>query len=161
MVSILVISLIFLSTFLSLWQALYWILLSKTQEFLSEKFCQVPKPNGAHKNKWNGPGYMAKLKGIIIYPYFVKYVVCLIDDYKTNFNSTVIWSRFSHVSVFFVLMICLSHGQVLSKVYMSELYFYQSWTIIVTLYKYSDSFLAAIILISIMFIIIIIMHGVI
>ena len=101
MVSILVISLIFLSTFLSLWQALYWILLSKTQEFLSEKFCQVPKPNGAHKNKWNGPGYMAKLKGIIIYPYFVKYVVCLIDDYKTNFNSTVIWSRFSHVSVFF------------------------------------------------------------
>ena len=35
---------------------------------------------------------MAKLKGIItcIYPYFVNYEVCLIDDYKINFNSTVI-----------------------------------------------------------------------
>ena len=44
---------------------------------------------------------MAKLKGIIIYPYFVKYEVCLIDNYKVNFNSTVIWSQFSHVSVFF------------------------------------------------------------
>ena len=38
---------------------------------------------------------MAKLKGIIIYPYFVKYEVCVIDDYKINFNSTVIWSQFS------------------------------------------------------------------
>ena len=27
-----------------------------TQEFLSKKFCQVPKPNVARKNKWNGRG---------------------------------------------------------------------------------------------------------
>ena len=26
-------------------------LLSKIQEFLSKKFCQVPKPSGTHKNK--------------------------------------------------------------------------------------------------------------
>ena len=29
---------------------------SNTQEFLSKKFCQVPKPNVARKNKWNGRG---------------------------------------------------------------------------------------------------------
>ena len=29
---------------------------SNTQEFLSKKFCQVPKPNVARKNKRNGRG---------------------------------------------------------------------------------------------------------
>ena len=58
---------------------------------------------------------MAKLKGIIIYHYFVKYEVCLIDNYKINFNSTVIWSQFSHVSVFFLINNMLVPGTSLVK----------------------------------------------
>ena len=45
-------------------------------------------------------------------------------------NSTVLWSQFSTVSVFFLIKMCLSHGQVMwlmSKTYMSELNFYLSW----------------------------------
>ena len=65
----------------------------------------------------------------IIYPYFVKHEV-FFYDYKINFKSTVILSHFSNVSVFFLIKICLSHEQVMSKVYMSPTIGNRFWHIL-------------------------------
>ena len=74
--------------------------MSKIQEFLSKTFCQVLKPSGAHKKKWNGP-IVAKLKGIFALILSSMRIAFMI---KINFNSTVIWSQFIlNVSVFFLL----------------------------------------------------------
>ena len=88
---------------------------------LAQKVWQVPKPTRARKNKWNGLR-MAKLKGI--FNLVLSIMRFSFNDYKINFNSTVIWSQFSTVSVFFSNL-----SQVMSKVYMSELIFYLSQTI--------------------------------
>ena len=54
-----------------------------------------------------------------------------IYNYRINFDSTEIWSHFSTVFVFFFsLKMCLSHGQVMSKFYTSELNFYLSQAIV-------------------------------
>ena len=52
--------------------------------------------SGAHKNKWNDPG-MAKSKEI--FPLILSSMKITLLT-KVNFNSTVIWSQFSNVSVF-------------------------------------------------------------
>ena len=85
--------------------------------------CQIPEPIGGRKNKWNGRR-MVNLKGILNLISSSMRFTFMTNN--INFNSTVIWSQFSTVAVFFLLKMSLSHVQVSSKVYMSELNFYLS-----------------------------------
>ena len=65
----------------------------------------------------------------IMYPDFVMHEVFFYAS-KINFKSTVILIHFSNVSVFFLIKICLSHGQVMSKVYMSRTIGNRFWRIL-------------------------------
>ena len=64
---------------------------------------------------------MAKLKGI--FSLILSSMMFAFMTFKMNFNSTVIWRQFSTVSLFLWLKMCLSHWQVMSKVYVSKLNF--------------------------------------
>ena len=74
--------------------------LSKIQEFLSKKFCQVLKPSAAHKRNENYGPIVAKLKEIFTLILSSTRIAFMT---KINFNSIVIGSQFSNVSVFFLL----------------------------------------------------------
>ena len=62
--------------------------------------CQIPEPIGGRKNKWNGRR-MVNLKGTLNLISSSMRFTFMTNN--INFNSTVIWSQFSTVAVFFLI----------------------------------------------------------